>query len=56
MPGRDVDLVLADKDDGMSEAEMARLNDALARGFESIKAERFRSARDAVADRRHRFG
>jgi hypothetical protein len=55
MPEGDVDLVLADEDDGMSEAEMARLNDALERGFESIKAGRFRSARDAVADLRHRF-
>jgi hypothetical protein len=51
----DVDLVLADLDDDMSEAELARLNEALERGFEAIKAGLFRPARDVVADLRHRF-
>jgi hypothetical protein len=56
MPEGDVDLVLADdNDDDMSEAELARLNDALERGFESLKAGRFRPARDAIADLRPRF-
>jgi hypothetical protein len=32
----------------------ARLNDALVRGFESIKAERFRAAAAIIADLRRR--
>jgi hypothetical protein len=55
MPEGDVDLVLADDEDDMTEAELARLNDALERGFESLKAGRFRPARDVIADLRHRF-
>jgi len=55
LPEGEVDLVLADADDDMSETELTRLNDALERGFESIKAGRFRPARDALADLRHRL-
>jgi len=54
-PTRQGDLVLADTDDDMSEAELARLNEVLERGFEAIKAGRFRPAREVVADLRHRF-
>lgn len=38
-----------------SETDLARLNDALERGFEAIKAGRFRPARDVIADLRHRL-
>jgi hypothetical protein len=55
MPEGEVDLVLADENDGLSEPELARLNDALERGFESIQAGRFRPARDAIADLRLRY-
>jgi hypothetical protein len=56
LPEGELDLVLADADDDMPDAELARLNDALERGFEAIKAGGFRPARDAIADlrRRHR--
>lgn len=55
LPEGEVDLALADADDDMNETELARLNEALERGFESIKAGRFRPARDALADLRHRL-
>jgi hypothetical protein len=55
-PEGEVDLVLAEADDDMSEAELARLNEALDQGFEQIKAGRFRPARDVVTDFRRRFG
>lgn len=55
LPDGEVDLVLADTDDDMSEAELARLNDALERGLEAIKAGRFRPARDLIAEFRQRF-
>lgn len=48
------EVALADADDDMTEAELARLNDALERGLESVKAGRFRPARDAIADLRQR--
>jgi hypothetical protein len=35
LPDGDVDLCLADPEDEMSDEELARVNDALARGFES---------------------
>jgi hypothetical protein len=38
--------------DDMTDEELARLNEALARGFESIKAGRFRLAADVVTDLR----
>ena len=41
-------------EDGMSAVELERLNDALARGFASISAGRFRLAADVVADLRER--
>ena len=58
LPEGEVDLCLAERDDDMddmSEADLARLNDALERGFEAIKAGRFRPARDVIADLRHRL-
>lgn len=51
-PEGEVDLCLADPEDQMSDEELARLEDALARGFESIKAGRFRPAADVIADLR----
>jgi hypothetical protein len=54
LPDGEVDLCLADPDDGMSDEELARLNDALTRGFEAIKAGRFRAATDVIADLRGR--
>lgn len=49
-PDGEIDLCLADPDDEMSEEELARLNEALARGFESLQAGRFRPAEDVIAD------
>jgi hypothetical protein len=39
-------------EDRMSEDDLARLDEALVRGFESIKAGRFRPAADVIADLR----
>lgn len=55
LPDGEVDLCLADADDDLSEAELARPNDALDRGFEAVKAGRFRPARDVIADLRDRL-
>lgn len=55
LPDGEVDPCLADADDDLSEAELAHLNEALQRGFEAVKAGRFRPARDAIADLRHRL-
>jgi hypothetical protein len=52
LPEGEVDLCLADPEDQMSDDELARLNEALARGFESIKAGRFRAVSDVIADLR----
>ncbi|MFN0249664.1 MAG: hypothetical protein ACKV2T_22465 [Kofleriaceae bacterium] len=38
----------------MSDAELARLNDALVCGFEQIERKQFRSAADVIADLRRR--
>jgi hypothetical protein len=54
LPDGDVDLCLADDGDAMSDDELALLNDALARGFASISAGRFRPASDVIADLRRR--
>lgn len=54
LPDGEVDFCLADVDDGMSDAEIARLDDVLARGFEAIEAGRFRPAADVIADLRKR--
>ncbi len=51
-PEGEVELCLAEPEDQLSDDELARLNDALARGFESIKAGRFRAADDVIADLR----
>jgi len=45
---------LAEPDDEMSDGELRRLNAALARGFESIEAGRFRAAADVISDLRDR--
>ena len=50
----DVDLYLAEPDDAMTDDERARLNEALARGFESLAAGRLRRASDVIADLRRR--
>jgi hypothetical protein len=55
LPDGEVDLCLADADDDLSEDELARLNDALDRGFEEVKAGRFRPAQDVIADIRRRM-
>jgi hypothetical protein len=55
LPDGKVDLRLADADDDLSEAELAHLNEALQRGFEAVKAGRFRPAQDVIADLRHRL-
>lgn len=52
LPDGEVDLCLAEPEDEMSDEELARLNEALARGFDSIKAGRFRPAADVIADLR----
>jgi hypothetical protein len=48
LPDGEVELRLAEPEDEMSDEELARLDDALARGFESIKAGRFRPAADVI--------
>lgn len=55
LPDGDLDLCLADADDDLSEAELARLNEALDRGFEAVKAGRFRPTQDVIADFRNRL-
>jgi len=54
LPDGEVDLCIAEPDDEMDADELARLNEALARGFESIKAGRFRPAADVISDLRRR--
>ena len=55
LPDGEVELCLADADDDLSEAELAQLNEALDRGFEAVKAGRFRPARDVIADLRRQM-
>jgi len=52
LPDGEVDLCLADPEDDLSDDELARLNEALTKGFESIKAGRFRPAADVISDLR----
>ena len=54
LPEGELELCLADTDDEMSDEELALLNEALARGLESLKAGRFRSAVDVISDLRRR--
>ena len=54
LPEGEVELCLAEPEDEMSDEELARLDEALARGFEAIKAGRFRPAVDVIADVRRR--
>jgi hypothetical protein len=57
LPEGEIDLAIAEEDDDeMSEAELAKLNDAIERGFEGIKAGRYRLASDVVAELRRRHG
>lgn len=51
-PEGEVELCLAEPEDQLSDDELTRLNEALARGFESIKAGRFRPAADVITDLR----
>jgi hypothetical protein len=53
-PEGDVDVCLAEPEDNMTDDELERLNEALTRGFEAIKAGRFRLAADVIADLRCR--
>jgi hypothetical protein len=53
-PEGDVEVRLVEPEDEMSDEELQRLDEALARGFESIKAGRFRPASDVIAALRHR--
>jgi hypothetical protein len=54
LPEGEIELCLAEPDDEMTDDEAARLNDVLARGFESIRAGRFRPAAAVIADLRRR--
>jgi hypothetical protein len=54
LPDGDLDLCLAEPDDTLTDEELVRLNEALARGFESIKAGRFRPAAEVISDLRRR--
>ena len=54
LPDGEVDLCLAEPEDDMTDEDLARLNEALARGFESIKAGRFRPAAEVLSDLRRR--
>lgn len=54
LPEGEVELCLAEPDDEMTDDERARSNEALSRGFESIKAGRFRPATAVIADLRRR--
>jgi hypothetical protein len=55
LPDGEVDLCVADAEDDLSEDELARLHDALDRGFEVVKAGRFRPAEDVIADIRRQM-
>ena len=54
IPDGELELRLAEPEDGMSDDELARLNEALAQGFEQIKAGQFRRAADVISDLRRR--
>jgi len=54
IPDGELELRLAEPEDDMSDDELARLNEALARGFEQIKAGQFRPAADVISDLRRR--
>lgn len=54
LPDGDLDLCLADSDDELGDEELARLNAALAKGFEAIQAGRFRPATGVISDLRRR--
>jgi hypothetical protein len=53
LPDGELEVCLVDSDDdGMTDDELVRLNDALARGFESLQAGRVRPAADVIAELR----
>jgi hypothetical protein len=54
LPDGELDLCLADVDDGMTDEERARLNDALTRAVESLQAGHMRSAAEVISDLRRR--
>jgi hypothetical protein len=53
-PDGDLELRIAEPEDDMSDEELARLNEALAQGFEQIKAGQFCLAADVIAELRRR--
>lgn len=54
LPDGEFEVCLADEDDDLSDAELARLNDVLRRGFAAIGGGRVRPAADVIADLRGR--
>lgn len=54
IPDGEIELRLTEPEDDMSDDELARLNEALALGFEQIKAGQFRPAADVIAELRRR--
>jgi hypothetical protein len=50
LPDGEVELCLAAPEEKMSAVELRRLNDALARAFESVKTGRFRRASEVIRD------
>ena len=50
LPEGELELCLAEPDDELSDEDRAQLNEALDRGFASIKAGRFRPASDLISD------
>lgn len=53
-PEGDLDVRLVEPEDEMTGEELQRLDETLARGFESIAAGRFRSASDVIDTLRRR--
>jgi hypothetical protein len=53
LPDGELEVCLAESDDdGMTDDELARLNDALSRGFESLQSGRVRPAAEVLAELR----
>ena len=52
LPDGEVDLCIAEADEDMTDDDLRRLDEALERGFESIRAGRFRPAADVIHDLR----
>lgn len=56
LPDGDLDLCMAEPEDGMAEDEFVRVEAALARGVDSIGAGNFRPANAVIATLRTRAG